>query len=202
MEEDRMSITSKNLMEVLALYNITEPIVNFSFFNNWYDEKASEMKVITKVEFSDRNPLVIKFVRENRHPHNTIENQSIFSEYLRSHGVLTAKRYMSGENYCVKYELNNMLVDVTVEDYLGEEIKAIDTKLAYKIGQLMGKIHSISEKGNCHIGANTIFNVVGYNEVIGFDSFVELGESKKIDPVMYKKIKTLYIAKLNKIKLS
>ena len=63
-------------------------------------------------------------------------------------------------------------------------------------------MHKISEKGNCHIETNTIFNVVGYNEVSGFNSFLELGEGSKIDSVMYQKIKTLYIEKLEKIKLS
>lgn len=197
-----MNIQLKNLIDVLAVYNITELISNFSFFSNTYNDKTSEMKAIIKVEFFDRNPLVVKFVRENNHPHNIIENQSIFSEYLRSQGILTPKRYMSESEYCIRHELNNILFDVTVEDYFGVEIKTIDFKLAYMIGQLMGKIHRISEKGNCHIGSGTIFNVVGYNEVSGFNSFFELGEGSKIDPVMYRKIKTLYIAKLEKIKSS
>jgi Ser/Thr protein kinase RdoA (MazF antagonist) len=196
-----VNIELDNLIEVLALYNITEHISNFCFFINGYNKKTSEMKVITKVEFLNRKPLVVKFVREGNHPHNIIENQSAFSEYLRSQGILTPKRYMSGGSYCLKYDLNNFCIDVTVEDYLGEEIKAIDFKLAYKIGQLMGRIHRISEKGNCYIGSNTIFNIVGYNEVSGFNSFLELGEGSRIDQTMYQKIKTLYEAKLDKIKL-
>jgi len=145
---------------------------------------------------------VLKFVRENNHPHNIIEAQSIFSEYLRSQGILTPKRYMIGGSYCLKYELNNMFIDITVEDYLGDEIQTIDFELAYKIGQLMAKIHRISEKGSCYIGNDTIFNVVGYNEVSGFNSFLDLGECNKIDSVMYQKIKALYTTKLEKIKLS
>ena len=197
---DKMNIELESLIEVLALYNFTERISDFNFLINYYNEKTIEMKVITKVKFLDRKALVVKFIKENKHPNNIIENQSIFSEYLRSQGILTAKRYMSGERYCIKYKWNNMLLDVTIEDYLGEEIKAIDSKLAYKIGQLMARMHKISEKGNCHIGANTIFNIAGYNEVSGFDSFLELGISKKIDLIMYKKIETLYIAKLDRVK--
>lgn len=98
--------------------------------------------------------------------------------------------------------MNNILVNVTVEDYLGDEIKAIDFNDAFKIGQLMARMHKISEKGNCHIGANTIFNIVGYNEVSGDDEFVKLGESNKIDSEMYLKIKKLYITKLNRVKSS
>lgn len=196
-----MNIQLKDLIDVLALYNITAQISDFKFFINGYDDKTSEMKMIIKVDFVNRSPVVVKFLRENRHPHNKIENQSKFSEYLRNQGILTPKRYTSGDNHCIKYKLNDMCLDVTVEDYLGEEIKTIDFKLAYKIGQLMARIHYISERGNCHIGANTIFNVVGYNEVIGYDKFVELGERGKIDSEMYQKIKKVYSDKLKRIKL-
>lgn len=196
-----MIVELQNLTDVIALYNISTPISDFRFFINGYDEETSEIKVITKVGFTHRSPLVVKFVKEDDHPHNLIEQQSTFSEYLRVQGIITPKRYKSEGNYCAKYKLENMNVVVTVEDYLGKEIKALDTKLAYKIGQLMAKTHSISEKGNCHIDNNTIFNVVGYNEVSGFDSFVELGESGKINLVIYEQIKKEYTTKLNKIKL-
>lgn len=196
-----MSIELKNLIDVLALYNITEQISNFKFFINGYDDKTSEMKVIIKIEFNNRDPLVVKFVREDRHPHNIIEKQSEFSEYLRSQGILTPKRYVSDDYYCIKYKLNDMCLDVTLEDYLGKEIKTINFELAYRIGQLIARIHNISEKGNFHIGANTIFNVTGYNEVIGYDEFVALGESEKINLEMYQKIKKVYSDKLERIKL-
>jgi Ser/Thr protein kinase RdoA (MazF antagonist) len=196
-----VNIQLENLIDVLALYNIIDQISDFKFFINSYNDKTSEMKVITKVDFANRNSLVVKFVREDRHPHNIIEKQSKFSEYLRGQGILTPRRYISGDNHCIKYKLKDMCLDVTVEDYLGEEIKNMDFKIAYKIGQLIARIHNISEKGNCHIGANTIFNVAGYNEVIGYDGFVELGESGKIDSEIYQKIKKVYSDKLKRIKL-
>ncbi len=197
-----MYIQLNNLIDILALYNITAQISDFNFFINGYNDKTSEMKVITKVDFVNRSPVVVKFIRENNHPHNIIENQSKFSEYLRKQGILTPKRYTSRGNHCIKYKLNDMYLDVTVEDYLGEEIKTIDFKLANKIGKLMAKIHNISESGNCHIGTNTIFNVVGYNEVSGYDKFVELWERGKIDSEIYKKIIKVYSDKLKRIKLS
>jgi len=196
-----VNIELENLIDVLALYNITEQISDFKFFINWYNDKTSEMKVITKIDFVNRSPLIVKFVREDKHLHDIIERQSEFSEYLRNQGILTPKRYTSGDSYCIKYKLCDMYLDVTVEDYFGEEIKTIDFNLAYKIGQLIARIHIISEKGNCHIGANTIFNVVGYNEVSGYDAFVELGENGKIDSEMYQKIKKAYSDKLERIKL-
>lgn len=198
---DKVNIELENLVDVLALYNITEQISDFKFFINWYNDKTSEMKVIAKIDFVNRSPLIVKLVREDRHPHDVIEKQSEFSEYLRNQGILTPKRYISGDSYCIKYKLSDIYLNVTVEDYFGEEIKTIDFKLAYKIGQLIARTHIISEKGNCHIEANTIFNVVGYNEVIGYDKFVEFGENGKIDSEMYQKIKKVYSDKLERIKL-
>ncbi|MPM79828.1 hypothetical protein SDC9_126870 [bioreactor metagenome] len=195
-----MNIELTNIIEVLNLYKLTTEVSNYNFFINGYDNETCELKIIVKVEFLNGNPLVVKFVKEDHHPYNVIESQSVFSEYLRSHGILTPKRYMTNGKYCNKYKLNNLLLDVSVEDYLGEEIKAIDFKIAYKIGALMGRIHRISESGNCHICNDTIFNVIGYNEVIGYKHFLKLGEDGKVNSSMYKMIQSLYNTKLERIK--
>ena len=197
-----MNIGLENIKEVLALYNIKGQVSNIYDFIHYYDAKSMEIKIISKVEFTNRNSIVIKFVRENEHPSHIIESQSVFSEYLREQGILTPKRYVSEGRYCLNYKLNNMDIDITVEDYIGEEIKTIDFNLAYKLGQLMGKIHRISENGNCLIGNSTIFDLVGYNEVSGYNTFRELGEVGKIDAVMYLKIKGLYTERLERVKLS
>ncbi|CAM3064325.1 hypothetical protein FITA111629_01425 [Filibacter tadaridae] len=197
-----MNIGLEKINEVLTLYNIKGQVSNLYDFIHYCDDKNTEIKIITKVEFTNRNPLVVKFVRENDHPSQIIESQSVFSEYLRDKGILTPKRYVSEGKYSLNYKLNNLDVDITVEDYLGEEIKAIDFNLAYMLGQLLGKIHRISENGNCLIGNSTIFDFLGYNEVSGYNAFLELGEVEKIDPVMHQEIKDLYLEKLEKVKSS
>lgn len=197
-----MNIGLENIKEVLTLYNIRGQISGIYDFIHYYDAKSIEIKIISKVEFTNRSPIVIKFVRENEYPSHIIESQSVFSEYLREQGVLTPKRYISGGRYCLNFKLNNIDVDITVEDYIGEEIKFIDFDLAYKLGQLMGKIHKISENGNCLIGKNTIFDIFGYNEVSGYNTFRKLGEDGKIEPAMYLKIKGLYTEKLERVKQS
>ncbi|WP_339249944.1 hypothetical protein NSQ43_10420 [Sporosarcina sp. FSL W8-0480] len=197
-----MKIDLETINEVLAMYKINGQVTNIHYFIHYYDETNAEVKIICKVKFADRNPLVVKFVREKEHPTHIIESQSVFSDYLRKHGILTPKRYVSKGRYCQNYKLNHLKVAVTVEDYLGEEIKAIDLTLAYKLGQLLGKIHRISEEGNCLIGSPTIFNLVGYNEVSGYDAFCKLGDSGAIDTVMYRKINELYTKKLETVKLA
>ncbi|MDN4608999.1 hypothetical protein [Sporosarcina highlanderae] len=197
-----MNIGVIDVNKILTSYNINGQVSNVFDFIHYYNEKDKEIKIISKVEFTNREPLVVKFVKENTHPPHIIESQSVFSEYLRSQGILTPRRYVSGGKYCLSYKVNGMDVAVTVEDYFGEEIKAIDFNLAYQMGQLMGKIHRISENGNCLIGRSTIFDLLGYNEVSGYNTFRELGEAGKINAEMYRKIKGLYSERLERIRLS
>jgi len=197
-----LKIKIENLYEILALFNITSTISNFIYLINGINEKSSEIKIIMKVEFFNRSPLIVKLIKENHHPNDLIEEQSIFSEYLRSQGVLTAKRYKKEGRYCIEYQIENIYVDITVEDYIGDEIKAIDFNLAYKIGDLLAKIHNISEAGKCHINNNTIFNLVGNNDVISFKEFEEIGESGKIDREIFQLIRNTYYKKLEAIKMN
>lgn len=194
-----MNIGVENIKDVISLYNIKGQVSTVYDFIHYRDE--NEIKIISKVDFTDRDSIVIKFVREVKHPSHIIESQSAFSEYLRSQGVLTPRRYMIEEKYCLQYKLDHMYVDITVEDYIGEEIRTLDAHLATKVGELMGKIHTISENGDCLIGQRTIFDLLGYNEVSGYKTFCELGETHKIDATMYRKIKELYYKRLEKIKV-
>lgn len=195
-----MNVSFEMMNEILSLYKIQEKVSAIYNFIHYYNEHSAEVKIVSKVEFTDRNPLVVKITKENEHPFHKIESQSEFSEYIRSQGVLTPKRYANDGKYCVHYQLNNLIVGVTVEDFLGDELKAIDFTLSYKIGQLLGKIHRISEDGKCLIGSNTIFNFCGYNEVSGYEKFCELGDTGNINSEMYLKIKGLYTEKFDRFK--
>lgn len=196
-----MKIELKDISNVLDLYNINSDICEYEFFIDRFDNETAEFKFIAKVDLSNEKSLVVKFIRQEMSPHNVIEEQSRFSEHLRSRGVLTPKRYKSGDSYCAKYPFNGLTLDITVEDYLGEEITAIDNSLAFKIGQLMGQNHSIAEADNLHINANTIFNVIGYNEVSGYDDFVKFGNDGLINQEIFDKICRIYNEKLNRLKL-
>lgn len=197
-----MNVSLENINEILSLYNIQGQVSGIHNFIHYYDEKSVEAKIICKVEFMNRDPLVVKLIKEREHPSHKIESQSVFSEYIRGQGVLTSKRYASDGKYCVNYDLNSVEVDVTIEDFLGDELKAIDFTLCCKIGQLLGKIHRISEDGQCLIGSSTIFDFLGYNEVSGYTTFCELGEAGKIDTAIYLKITELYSKRIENVRRS
>ncbi len=195
-----MKINNEHIQGIVEGYGIHDIIRTVSPYIEYYemDNTPKEMKFISRVEFANHPPIIVKISKEDNHATQAIEEQSIFSEYLREHGILTAKRYKKGNSYCTIYELEELETNVTVEDYLGEEIKAIDCNMAFHIGVLMGRIHSISEKGNCHIHANTIFNLAGYDEVNGYNMLKTFSDDGKINYELFSEIHTLYKERLNK----
>ncbi|MCL1794076.1 MAG: hypothetical protein FWG34_09415 [Oscillospiraceae bacterium] len=195
-----MNIELQDITNILPFYNINSDVLDYKFFINGFDEETSEMKFIVKVELADGRALVIKFIRQELNPHNIIEEQSRFSEHLRSRGILTPTRYKSGDIYCIAYPFHGFTLDVTIEDYFGAEIKVIDNDLAHKIGQLMGKNHCIAENDNLHINNKTLFNIVGYNEVIGYDDFLRFGHDGLIENNIFNQICSIYEKKLNRLK--
>ena len=196
-----MKITKEYVQKILADYHILNQVEDIIYFIEYYtDGDSQDTKVIAKVILYNHAPLVIKFINENRHCSKKIEEQSAFSEILRTAGILTPKRYKSNGNYCIERSIQNIALSITVEDYIGEEITAITLDDARKIGELFGRMHCISEANDCHIHYSGLFDLMGWNEASGYDRFIELGEAGKLDSTLFHAIKKKYLEHLNSLK--
>lgn len=195
-----MDIGVKDISKVLFFYNINYDVVNHNFFINGFDEKTLEAKFVIKADLSNSQSFVVKFIRQNMNPHDVIEKQSRFSEHLRSRGILVPKRYKNNGVFCSTCSLNGLMFDVTVEDYVGEEIKFIDNNLVYKVGQLMARNHCIAEEDKLLINASTLFDAVGHNEVSGYNDLVRLKNEGLINQKIFNDINSVYEKKINRLK--
>lgn len=188
-----MKIDNGHIQSIINKYEIHDEIIKSSPYIEYYNmEEPHEVKFISKIDLRRHKPIIIKITKEYDYSNQVIEEQSIFSQYMRTHGVLTPRRYKSGSRYCIEYEIDSIALNVTVEDYIGEELKAIDEALSFRIGALMGKMHKLSTDGDCHIHNNTIFDLNGYDEVNGFTALKELAEANKINCKLFDEINELY----------
>lgn len=193
-----MNITPLVAESILRKYDIHSAVSDLHFFINYHCE--TDIKVIFRIDFQDRLPVVIKLVNQEEHPHIDIENQSAFSEHLRRRGISTPKRYMSGSEYCISDIYDDTRVDVTVEDWCGSALLTLDFDTAEKAGMLMAEMHYISLRDNCSIGAGTSFNAIGYNAVSGYPKFCVLKENYNLDQGLCHKIISLYEKRIKRIK--
>ncbi|WP_047912861.1 hypothetical protein [Paenibacillus sp. TCA20] len=195
-----MNIERYHLEEILFAYGIKNQITDTHDYIKQYSvSDTPRVKAIIRTDFVDRPSVVFKMIKQKEHPRWKMEQQSIFSEHMRRNGILTPKRYISEGQYCISVWIENVELDVIVEDYLGEEIRTIDVETAGRIGQLMARMHIISERDDCHIDADSIFKVTGYNEASGYERFRELGEAGYLNQEKYERIIQLYEDRMNRI---
>lgn len=195
-------IKSEVIGTILHRYGFAGKVAEQKFYIHAIEENGW-MKLIFRVTLEDGTMLVIKLLHEDDDPAaemTKIENQSIFSEQMRSSGIRTPKRYQADGRYCADYTYRDLPCLVTVEDWCGEEIKEITTDIAYEIGVLMARMHLLSLKQKCEIGHRTLFSAAYWNDVDVFQEFCEITKDEKLDQTVVAKIKALREAKLECIR--
>lgn len=187
---------------ILQMYGFPESVSGQRSFIHYIGGEGY-VKLIFRVALEDGRMLVIKILHEEGDPaHNRkiIEKQSRFSEFMRSQGIKTPSRYQAEGRYCNEFVYRSIPCHVTVEDWCGEEIKEINTDIAYRIGNLMARMHTVSLANQCGIGCGTLFSAAYWNDVDEYPKFCEICEEKRLDQEIAAKIKALREEKLARIR--
>lgn len=187
---------------ILKLFDIHENVVGQKPFI-YAIENDGRIKLIFRVTLSDGRYLVVKILREDddmQSEMQKVEQQSCFSETLRRCGISTPTRYMADGKYVAAFTYRNLPCLVTVEDWCGEEIAEITTDIAYKIGELMARMHTISFANKCEIGRGTLFSAAYWNDIDVFPDFCEITKNEKLDQTIVNQIKMLHDEKLKRLR--
>ena len=199
-------------MEKVVESNVVEAILHLYGFSGMITEQKSYihvieedgwMKLIFRVTLDDGKMLVIKLLHEDDDldtEHRKYEKQSTFSETMRSCAIRTPARYRVDGKFCVRYVYHDLPCIVTVEDWCGEEITEITTDIAYQIGQLMARMHTISLENSCEIGHRTLFSAAYWNDVDAFPDFCRIASDEKLNQNIVAQIKNLHDEKLDHIR--
>ena len=95
-------------------------------------------------------------------------------EKLRKSGITTPRQYQSNGAFARWYDVNAYRVLVTVEEFAENEITAVDVAIAEKTGELMAKMHCISEKNDFHVSNAVMFDPFAANDLFDIDLFLSL----------------------------
>lgn len=122
-------------------------------------EEKNERRFLYKVDLQNELQLVCRISREARYPKELIEQQCVFSEKLRAYGLPTAKKYrLCGRkgNYVLESEYGH----VTLEQYAGADVEHADPDMFYRLGVLLGSMHSVSERDPSQIDYSPICGAI------------------------------------------
>lgn len=157
-----------------------------------------EARYVLRARRKDGQSYVVKLTCAKRFPHDLIEQQSRFSERLRQGGIHTPRRYTADGAFCIKSKKRGFDFSVTVEDDAGEELKLLDMDTARELGGLLARCHEISRRGNCLIGAPTIFDMAGRHEMNAFQEFCALAGAPGLDQALHSAVLEAYGARLER----
>ncbi|MBQ7378868.1 MAG: hypothetical protein IJW70_04220 [Clostridia bacterium] len=201
---EKQKVQESVIHSVLALYGLDTAFCEQREYITYNREHGDNLvKIILSVLLENGKRVVVKILHEQDDllkDRAKIEKQSAFSEFMRQTGIRTPKRYMANGRYCNEYIYNDLPCNVTVEDWCGDEIMEINTDIAYKIGELMARMHILSLENKCEIGCNTLFSAVYRNDVDAFPDFCEIGKNENLDQTIIEQIKKLHDEKLDTIR--
>lgn len=142
-----------------------------------HDPASKEVRLIQKITLAGGQTLVVKFKYEADVTREMIEAQCGFAMLLLENGVHTPRFYSHGGNYVTEYEIGGNSVWVTVEDFVGGEVRVVDVPTAEKTGVLLAKTHNISEQHHCHVDCPVLFDPFAPNDLFFADAFASIGPS-------------------------
>lgn len=177
------SVTDREIAVVLQRFGIQENLAGWKEIQRHAYEKADpqtkEVRLILKVDLADGSSFILKFLREDEHPREQVEEQSAFSELLRTNGIPCAKKYAtkeSGGNYTCLVTVGDNTVYATMEEFESGELKAVTVDHALEIGELQARAHNISEQKKCHVRGSTLFNPFEKNDLTFYGEFEKIAE--------------------------
>ena len=199
-----LKVTLSDIQQIMNDYHITERAAGFSELQRYdygqNNESSKEIRLIIKVIFESRSPVVIRFKNENSVTEEMIEKQSRFAETLHSKGIVTPHNYSNSGRFAMTYHINDYDVIVTVEDFCEGEVKAVDEETARMTGELLAKMHDISERENLRLGMKTLFDPLDRNDLFDLSVFTENKDKLKgIAPALYDEIEQLKNSCMEKI---
>ena len=192
------------IRKVLNRYGLS---TDFSEYKAYIDrEKNGWVKLIVSVLPENGPRVVVKILREDadertlEQEREKTEKQCAFAEAMRSRGIRTPKHFTADGKFCTDEEYHGIQCCTTVEEWCGEEVREINAERAFRIGELMARMHTLSSEASCKIGCGTLFSAVGWNDVDAFDRFCEITRDEQLDQQTVGKIRALRDEKLRMIR--
>lgn len=167
-----------DIESILQDYNIVSKIRGISELQRYHyerdDPSSKEVRLIVKIDLEDKSSLVIRFKNEEDVTIDLIESQSQFAAELKNNGIIAPTQYQANGKFANWYHIGGYDVIVTVEQFVENEIKAVDAQTAKKTGELLAKTHTISEQLDLHVDNAVLFDPFAHNDLFAFDAFMSL----------------------------
>ena len=172
------NVNFTDIKNILQDYNITNKFISFSELQRFHyervDQQSKQVRLIVKIDFEDSASVVMRFKNETDVSIELIEKQSQFADMLKTNGIAVPAQYKTNGHFARWYCIGGYDVIVTIEDFVDNEIKIVDTAIAKATGKMLAKTHMISEQNDFHIDNAVLFNPFTQNDLFAYYDFSSL----------------------------
>lgn len=145
----------KSIYEFMKNFGIYERILKIETLQKYlYKDKENYVYCV----YTKDKRWVVHIINDKKYTKEIVEKQNRFAMYLREKGIITPQKLICDEEYCMEKRIGELTYLVTVEGYLGREIKNVNEHFFCNFGQLIGRIHKFSETYDKEIGLSIIRN--------------------------------------------
>lgn len=196
-----LEISAADTKECLHKFGLYDSIKEWRLLADGPDHPVpyDVIRKIVYVELENGDKYVMKFVREPVFTTQIIENQSAFSDLLMKYGIETPKRITVQGHYCVSFEKENLVMDVYIEEWVGEKISHLTMELYKNTGTIIGRIHNVSLRTEFKIGFSLLYNEITERDT-SFSRLWRNGNERIIPKCQYEKMLEVYNRRLVIIK--
>ena len=141
------NVNFTDIKNILQDYNITNKFISFSELQRFHyervDQQSKQVRLIVKIDFEDSASVVMRFKNETDVNIELIDKQSQFADVLKTNGIAVPAQYKTNGHFARWYCIGGYDVIVTIEDFVDNEIKIVDTAIAKATGKMLAKTHMI-----------------------------------------------------------
>ncbi len=142
-----------------------EPLLHYDGLT----QQPPAFKLVARVTFAHRAPLILRLLKEQRSPAPYLEEQAALAALYAAHGLPTSVPMPApGGLHHLVFPVQGHPVLATLEDDLGPEVTALSLPLCRQAGQLLGRMHSAAAQAGFHMAyGKAIFDFETGSDVDG-----------------------------------
>lgn len=192
-------VENKDMIQILHDYHINGKLIGIAELQRYYYEEdnpdSKEVRLIVRVDLEEMPSVVMRFKNEKDVSIELIESQCQFAETMKNSGITTPTQYKAEGKFAKWYHIGGYDVIVTIEEFVSNEIKVVDAAIAKKTGELLARMHTISEQQKLHVDNEVLFNPFTHNDLFAYDAFLTIQSMlEKEDQQLFEEIVEKYHA--------
>ena len=150
-------IQKKDVANILDEYDCEPDIVSIDMLS--YYQQEDTICMVLKIRTSAHR-YVIKLLCDQCVSLGLDESQSVYSEFLRTKGIPVPMKYMCSGRFCTLRRFSSQIFLVTVEDYFGEDVTFISPTSVARLGEIIGRVHSVSLAEQFHLPYGSTYRAI------------------------------------------